>query len=196
VVNISSTNRSLARNAHVSDYYITPVADIRLFLKEFNSVVKLDWPKCNILDPCAGGDSKNPMSYPTALQDEFGSIHTRTIDIRADSLAAVKTDYLQHATNEEPDIIITNPPFKDALNIIKKALDDVKDGGWVIMLLRLNFFGSKQRKAFWDEFMPKYAFVHHKRIGFTESGGTDSIEYIHCCWQKGNYPNFCQLKVI
>jgi len=136
------------------------------------------------------------MSYPTALHDECNAVNIETIDIREDSLAETKMDYLEYQADKKPDVIITNPPFKDALNIIKKALDDVKDGGWVIMLLRLNFFGSKQRKTFWDEFMPKYAFVHHKRIGFTENGGTDSIEYIHCCWQKGNYPKFCELKVI
>ncbi|MDR2572281.1 MAG: hypothetical protein LBD23_18560 [Oscillospiraceae bacterium] len=73
---------------------------------------------------------------------------------------------------------------------------DVNDGGWIVMLLRLNFFGSKQRKPFWDKFMPRYVFVHHKRIGFTKGGGTDSIEYAHFCWQKGNYPEFCELKVI
>ena len=193
---MSSTNRSLARNSHISDYYITPIADIRLFLREFNSEVKLDWPRCNVLDPCAGGDNKHPMSYPTALHDEFNAVNIETIDIREDSLAKTKMNYLKYQADKKTDVIITNPPFKDALNIIKKALDDVKDDGWVIMLLRLNFFGSKQRKAFWDEFMPKYAFVHHKRIGFTENGGTDSIEYIHCCWQKGNYPKFCELKVI
>ena len=62
--------------------------------------------------------------------------------------------------------------------------------------LRLNFFESKQRKPFWDKFMPRYVFVHHKRIGFIEGGGTDSIEYAHFCWQKGNYPKFCELKII
>jgi len=193
---MSSTNRSLARNAHISDYYITPVSDIRLFLREFDSAVKLDWSRCSVLDPCAGGDDRHPMSYPTALQEEFNAVNIETVDIREDSLAKMKMDYLEYQSDKKPDVIITNPPFKDALDIIKKALEDVKDDGWVIMLLRLNFFGSKQRKAFWDDFMPKYAFVHHKRIGFTENGGTDSIEYIHCCWQKGNYPKFCELKVI
>ena len=136
------------------------------------------------------------MSYPTALTEEFNIKDISTVDIRNDSLAKIKMSYLEYHADEKPDMIITNPPFFIALDVIKKALNDVQDGGWVIMLLRLNFFGSKQRKQFWDEYMPRYAFVHHKRIGFTDKGGTDSIEYMHCCWQKGNYPKFCELKVI
>jgi len=136
------------------------------------------------------------MSYPVALREHCRASFIETIDIREDSLADIKTDYLSHYIRHRPSVIITNPPFNIALDVIKKALDDVQDNGWVIMLLRLNFFGSKQRKAFWDAFMPRYAFVHHKRIGFTKNGSTDSIEYMHTCWQKGKYPKFCELKVI
>ena len=193
---ISSTNRSLARNSHVSDYYITPISSITEFLSSFNEKECIDWTGINILDPCAGGDANNGMSYPLALSEFCKTKSIETIDIRNDSLANIKADYLDHNVQHKPNLIITNPPFNIALDIIKKALDDVLDNGWVIMLLRLNFFGSKQRKAFWDKFMPRYAFVHHKRIGFTQNGSTDSIEYMHCCWQKGNYPNFCELKVI
>jgi len=119
-----------------------------------------------------------------------------TIDIREDSLADIKEDYLNFQVRQKPSMIITNPPFLVAAEVVKKALDDVQDNGWVIMLLRLNFFGSKQRKHFWEEHMPRYAFVHHKRMCFTNNGKTDSVEYMHCCWQKGHYPNFCELKVI
>lgn len=94
--------------------------------------------------------------------------------------------------------IITNPPFNIAEDIIKKALNDVKEGGYVIMLLRLNFFGGKQRlQKFWNEVgLPKYSFVHHRRMSFTSDGKTDSIEYQHAVWKKGYKPEFTQLKVI
>ena len=51
-------------------------------------------------------------------------------------------------------MIITNPPFNIALDIIKKAIDDVKVGGSVIMLLRLNFYGSAKRKEFLKKICP------------------------------------------
>src|SRR6185436_12119156 len=93
-----------------------------------------------------------------------------------------------------PNIIITNPPFNLAQEIIEKALADVADDGLVIMLLRLNFFGSKGRAEFWKKHMPIKTFVHSQRMKFTNTGGTDSIEYMHCVWLKGYNPEFVKLK--
>jgi sugar-specific transcriptional regulator TrmB len=153
------------------------------------------------------------MSYPTAIHNLYNTYVT-TIDIREDSLAKVKDNYLEMKLKYSPNIIITNPPFNHAVDIINKALEDVEDNGYVIMLLRLNFFGSIDRFEFFQKQLPKYCFVHHKRIGFTDKkdkdtgklifdkdgntkkGSTDSIEYCHMVWKKGEYPEFTQLKVI
>jgi len=190
---MSSTNRSNARDSHISDYYVTPQGAIKDFIIHFFNDEDIQRPdKLATLDPCAGGDDKHEMSYPSVLK-EFGIIPA-TIDIREDSLADTKGDYLD-TTCTNFDMIITNPPFNRAIDIVKKALQDVNDGGYVVMLLRLNFFGSKERFPFWQENMPKYAYVHHKRMSFTAGGGTDSIEYMHCVWQKG-YNGDTILKVI
>ena len=95
-----------------------------------------------------------------------------------------------------PDIIITNPPFYLAKDIIDKALRDVREGGYVAMLLRLNFFGSKDRFPFFQKQMPTWAYVHHRRFSFTDDGKTDSIEYCHMVWKKGDQPKFTKLDVI
>jgi hypothetical protein len=192
---LSSTNRSAARKLHIADYYITPIPEIIKFLDEFKKIE----PNINnmmILDPAAGGDANHPMSYPEAFKQAGLPNRIYTIDIRQDSLADKKTDYLKLKLNRQVDMIITNPPFNIALDIIKKALNDTKEGGWVIMLLRLNFFETKERKPFWEENMSEYAFVHHKRMSFTDKGGTDSVAYMHCCWRKGYNPEFCKLKII
>lgn len=55
---MSSTNRSNIREAHIADYYVTPVKDAELFLKAFNEVNPLDWANKKILDPSAGGNKK------------------------------------------------------------------------------------------------------------------------------------------
>lgn len=186
---MSSTNRNMKRND--KDYYITPIHVVKEFIGEvpsyfFNGL---------ILDPCAGGDALNPMSYPTAL-NEMGYSNIKTIDIRKDSKAELKANYLETKLNYKPDVIITNPPFDISRQIIDKALYDVKKNGYVIMLLRLNYFGSRERKNLWDNKMPVNCYVHHKRISFVKGGGTDSIEYAHFIWQKDNYPEFTELKVI
>jgi hypothetical protein len=150
-----------------------------------------------ILDPCAGGDANNLMSYPGALK-KFTDVKITTCDIREDSLASNNgKDYLKVKLKKQYDLIITNPPFNIAKEIIFKSLGDVKEGGFVVMLLRLNYFGSDDRFEFWKNNLPKYSFVHHKRLGFIPgSSKTDSIEYQHCVWQKGYNPEFCMLKVI
>lgn len=61
---MSSTQRGYER--HKSDYYITPINRIEDFLREFIKYEPKAFDKV-ILDPCAGGDSKNPMSYPKEL---------------------------------------------------------------------------------------------------------------------------------
>lgn len=226
---MSSTNRSNARDSHISDYYVTPISDIEIFLEKLIEVERelvytMYDENARIVDCCAGGNLEvrdergikeiyHPMSYPEAIQKVFIERSFDTYDIREDSLAEHKCDYLTTKLDFEPDLIITNPPFGMAIPMIEKALSDVKDGGYVVMLLRLNFFGSKERKAFFDKYMPKYCFVHHVRIGFTEKkdsdgyvlfdkngvpkrGSTDSIEYAHYVWVKGENPDHTELYLI
>lgn len=180
---MSSTNRNPKKR--YIDYYYTPIEQIELFLREFNNI-NPGALTGNILDPCAGGDERRPMSYPTALQNHgIDQRKITTVDIRQNSPAQITADYTKYNFNKKFDAIITNPPFSIALEIIEKSLEDVKEGGIVAMLLRLNFFGSKNRKPFWEQNMPKYCFVHHRRMKFTEDGGGDSVEYMHAVWQKG-----------
>jgi hypothetical protein len=154
-----------------------------------------DPSKAKWLDPCAGGDTKHPMSYYQVIADSFEPAVLDTMDIREDSLAETKADYLATPMLGY-DIIITNPPFYLAKEIIEKALSEVNDGGYVIMLLRLNFLGSKGRYEFWDKYPAKHIFVHHQRMSFTDKGGTDSIEYAHFVWQKGHKPETMKLEII
>lgn len=180
----------------------------------------MDWKNLIILDCCAGGNpsdefnAAHDMSYPVAINSVFGNRNVHTIDLRENSYAQVKSDYLTYHLDYQPDIIITNPPFNIALEIIKKALNDVKEDGYVIMLLRLNFFGSDERFPFFQEYVPEWSFVHHKRIGFTDKkdefgrvvfdkktglpkkGSTDSIEYQHLVFRKGYKPEYTKLVVI
>lgn len=214
---MSSTNRGY--NRHKVDYYVTPEQPVRTFLSEFMKDEGFDKDyiyKWNILDPCAGGDENHDMTYPSALFWAGANYDkVTTMDIRADSGARfAEANYLEIPTNNY-DMIISNPPFSLAQEFIEKALEEVKEGGYVIFLLRLNFFGSDKRKKLFEKHMPKYCYVHSKRINFIDDKtkemliqkgiitekeskrlGTDSIEYAHFVWQKGMHPDFTKLKVI
>jgi hypothetical protein len=202
---MSSTNRGYDR--HKVDFYVTPKRCIREFFScwlddlmgEFwddQLSVGTEPNKAIWLDPCAGGDTTHKMSYPEVIISEFGA-DVDTIDYRQDSLAYRKEDYLlADVPQSYYDVIITNPPFYLAQEIIEKALRDVKDNGYVVMLLRLNFFGSNERLSFWERQLPVWTYVHHRRFSFTDDGKTDSIEYMHAVWQKNYSPDFTMLKVI
>ena len=105
---MSSTNRSEARDTHIADYYVTPINKIVEFIDAFVEVEE-DF-EGKILDPCSGGDENHLMSYPEALK-RCGYTDIDTIDIREDSLAIIKGNYLEMDCKNIYDIIITNPPF-------------------------------------------------------------------------------------
>ena len=191
---MSSTNRG--GNVVSPDYYVTPIEPIRTFLRE---LVKLE-PHVltgRVLDSAAGGDQVRPMSYPEALKSlGVKDSQITTVDMRSDSRAQVKSDYLKWVPEKEFDLVISNPPFCLAREFIEKGWKDCVDRGFVIMLLRLNFFGSQKRQSFWQGNMPKYSFVHSNRMSFTPDGKTDSIEYMHCVWENGYYPDYTMTRVI
>jgi len=180
---MSSTNRNAVRNKN--DYYITPINQIELFWEHFtkhNYINLYD----SVLDPSAGGDPEHPiMPYPSVLQSHFNH-PIKTIDIREDSIAEIKGNYLDLTMDKKYNIIVANPPFNLAIDFIKKALNDVAIDGYVIMLLRLNFFGSEKRYNFLKDNMPEECYVHSKRMGFIpeQPNKTDSIEYAHFVWRN------------
>lgn len=214
---MSSTNRGY--EPHASDYYVTPPADIVKFLRAWKEDCgELMAGIRTILDPCAGGTVKDgevvtPMSYAQAInhapafqpQAWFAEDwRYDSMDIRADSCAKVKADYLTTAV-EAPDLIITNPPFSLALEITEKALRDVRLGGFVVMLQRINWLGSARRREFWQANMPSWIYLHSERINFCQgmkhrktgrAMSGDSIEYAHFVWRKGFRPKFAELRVI
>lgn len=212
---MSSTNRGYQR--HISDFYITPQEPIRQFLVKFLSIETLP-EYSSILDPSAGGNDKYDMPYPAVLKKlNLNCNNLDTLDIRDNSKAYSNMNYLESNVWSKYDLIITNPPFNLALDFITKALDDVTFNGFVVMLLRLNFFGSQSRQKFFAENMPKHCFVHSKRISFFpedviipffnkkknkwedklyKKGSTDSIEYAHFVWQKNYKQDYCKTYVI
>ncbi len=210
---MSSTNRGYER--HISDHYRTDKQVIRNFLTEFKKDVPDNFKL--ILDPCAGGDiEKNKdMPYPVVLKEFYPDSSIMSLDIRGNSPARVSgVDFLQEGILFSCDLIISNPPFLQALEFIQKSLFDVSLGGYVIMFLRLNFWGCQERKEFLKANMPEYCYIHSKRPSFIDEpihtgkfdkngkekilkpGDTDSIEYAHFVWKKGYNPEFTKTRLV
>lgn len=209
---MSSTNRWKTYRAEF-DYYVTPQHHIRNFLTRFMEQHERsheDLQKMWILDPCAWWDKNHDMSYPAILFEQWADDKKLlTLDIREDSGSKYKWDFLEPVNTwidredwhslwvaQEFDLVITNPPFAIAQSIIERSLELCKDWGYVVMLLRLNYFGSKGRKQFRENNMPISCYVHHERMSFSDNGATDSIEYIHAVRKKWDNPKYSKLYII
>lgn len=185
---MSSTLRGYDR--HKSDYYVTPDWIID---ELFDAIPELfeEMDGRIALDPCAGGGIVNGtqafgMPYPEALKRQ-GWEHIITMDVRDDSLAEIKHDFLQWDTKIDYDLIITNPPFAIAEEITRKALSLADpESGKVIMLQRLNWLGSASRDDFFTEYPPSLIVMHAKRPSFGGTTSTDSIEYAHFIWDNSD----------
>ena len=211
---MSSTNRNKNKKRNKYDYYVTPEWVIEEFLSEISQYddkkglyFKPDYAPLRdgksqlllsdlkILDPCSGGSLSHGMPYSDILYKN-GAKYVTTIDIRKDSKAEFIENFLEIEIEDKYDLVITNPPYLSAQKFVEKSLEVTNPGGLVIMLLRLNFYGSIGRFNFWKDYMPLYTFTHSKRVSFTGDNNTDSTEYAHFVWQKGNYPEFTKLKVL
>lgn len=84
------------------------------------------------------------------------------------------------------DLVIGNPPYKDAERILRHAMKCLRPGGELIFLLRLSFLASMGRYSMFQfEFPPKEITVCSDRPSFTGDGKTDASEYMFAKWVKG-----------
>lgn len=162
---------------NISEFFATPRWCTHRFIEA------CDLPDGTWLEPCAGNGD---------LIRGVNEIRPRNItwhanEIRPECAAALApfsnnitfSNFLEWETSHRFDVIITNPPFSLAFQIIKKSLE-LAD--YVVMLVRLNFIGSAKRTAFFKEFMPDI-YVIPERPSF-DGLGSDSIEYCFNVWSK------------
>lgn len=87
--------------------------------------------------------------------------------------------------------VITNPPYKgnQDIDFVRKSLDMVSKGKWVIMLFKVQFLASKKRFFLFQELPPKYIYVHSSRIKIwknnDDDGGSNALDYAWFVWEKG-----------
>lgn len=69
--------------------------------------------------------------------------------------------------------IVTNPPYKYAVEFIYHAMDLVSDGHKVFMFLRLQFLEGKTCKKLFEKYPPKCVYVFSGRIVCAKNGRFD-----------------------
>jgi hypothetical protein len=99
-------------------------------------------------------------------------------------------DFLQQSTVDCD--IITNPPYKIALEIVQHALEIVTPNHKIAMLLKIQFLESKRRRLLFDEYPPKYVYVFSERITCAKNGDFENTQSSAMCyawyiWHTGEY---------
>ncbi len=85
---------------------------------------------------------------------------------------------------EAPLLILGNPPFSHALAHVQAALELLRDGEYLVFLLRQSFRGSFERVAFWRRNPALWTATVVPRIPFIGDGG-DMADCDVFCWRKG-----------
>lgn len=99
-------------------------------------------------------------------------------------------DFLKDTLDDFEGDIITNPPYKYAVEFVRRALESVKLGRKVAMFLKLQFLEGKARKELFQSNPPKVVYVSSSRLLCAMNGEFDKITssavaYAWFVWEKG-----------
>lgn len=171
----ASNHTDKERQQH--DYYATEPKAMELLLAEesFHSVI---WE-------CACGEG-----HLSKVLEEHGFEVISTDLIYRGFGDPEPLDFLKDTLENFEGDIITNPPYKYALEFVEQALNSVQQGGKVAMFLKLTFLEGQKRKEFFLHNPPKTIYVSSSRLMCAMNGNFASISssaaaYAWFVWEKG-----------
>ena len=177
--NYNSIFKTLGASSHTeeereeNDYYATdPNTLIPLLKKE--SISKNIW-ECAV----GGGHLAKEL-----VKRNFNVKATDLVD-RGYGVSGV--DFLKCNEKFDGDIL-TNPPYKYALEFVEHALDLIKPGSKVIMFLKLQFLEGQERRRLFDTMQLSKVYVFSKRQQCGKNGnfsGSSAVAYAWFVWIKG-----------
>ncbi len=149
--------------------------------------------RLSVLEPSVGGGA-----FALAALSAFGdraAMHVVDVDAAAPGLRLVRGaarrrdvvrvgDFLATRLTNRHDLVLGNPPYRQAELHVRKALSSLVDGGVLGMLLRLAFLEGKGRIPFWAEYPAAKVYALSERPSFTD-GRTDATAYGFFVWRRG-----------
>lgn len=170
-------------NREKDDFYATDPNSLRVFLDRIKQDnVTLDK---NIWENAVGSGTL------ADVLKEYGYLVAGSDIVDRGYPGTIVQDFLKiEDTFKWKGDILTNPPFKYALDFIKKSLAVIEDGHKVVMFLKLTFLEGQGRKQFYKETPPKYVYVFSERQtcyingDFSEKKGS-TVCYCWYIWEKG-----------
>jgi hypothetical protein len=178
------------------DFYATP-DPLALAICERLRLRLADVPAPRyVVEPSAGTGA-----FVRAIRKTWPAARVRAVEVDpalalplsiADADIVYTADWPQHAADAvdggapPPDLILGNPPYRQAQEHIEAGLRWLAPGGRLAFLLRLNFLGSAARVDFWRRGELESVSTIAPRPSFTGDGKTDGTEYALFVWRKGH----------
>ena len=99
-------------------------------------------------------------------------------------------NFLEETLEDFEGDIITNPPYKYALEFVEKALESVHTGNKDAMFLKLTFLEGQKRREFFNVNPPKIVYVASQRLNCAMNGEfekykSSAVAYAWFVWVKG-----------
>lgn len=187
--NTRSAFATLGASNHVDherqkdDFYATDPKAILILLR----VEKFDGP---ILEPACG------MGHMSEALKTHGCTVIST-DLVYREYGVGNFDFFKYH-DKWTGHIITNPPFKHAVEFIRHAIDIIPVGYKVAMFLKILFLETDKRKKLFEELPPKTVYISANRICCAKDGDfvnntTKAVGYAWYVWEKG-FTGTTQLK--
>ena len=165
------------KERHIDDYYATEPKAMELLLEQekFNPLI---W-EC----ACGGG-------HLSKILEKNGYEVISTDLVYRGYGDEESMDFLKETFEDFNGDIITNPPYKYALEFVERAIETVKQGNKVAMFLKLQFLEGQKRKQFFLENPPKTVYVSSSRLicamnGEFEKYPSSAVAYAWFVWEKG-----------
>lgn len=157
---------ALMKPRRKNDFYETPPVFTNILLEDIKGYMGK-----NVLE-CCNGDG----AISNVLTKKGYQVVTNDIERDADTNYDATEDALWMKHYHNVSWVISNPPFKSAPSIVKKAYHTAYDG--IAMLLRLSFLEPCQNRGDFLSNHPPNLIVL-PRHSFTGDGGVDSVT---CAW--------------
>ena len=177
---IGASNHSL-NERQIHDFYATDPKALQLLLNQETFAQNI-WE-------CACG-----QGHLSKVLERAGFSVTSTDIVYRGFGSSESVDFLDYRDEGSFDgDIITNPPYKFALEFVQQALRIVKTGHKVAMFLKLTFLEGKKRGSFFKDFPPKTVYVSSSRLLCAKNGefdkmiagGGSAVAYAWFIWNKG-----------